>query len=226
MHPAQLTAATPIPAGNPRRVVAWLLLSLALHLLFLLWPMKMELSPLPWQQLRVVLAEQRGDANTAAHPGHKEQAAVLPHPVHPTPRPALRRSPAESPPSIAKAIATTPTPSTEAVAKTAAQGTQEIALEETQEDGEALIVQLQQAMERHFHYPAMAKRHGWQGEVLLSFRLASDGRIVDAHIARSSGYTMLDRAALASLQQVGAIASRLPLARQLELPVIYRLQEG
>lgn len=85
---------------------------------------------------------------------------------------------------------------------------------------------LRQALDEQFRYPPLARKHGWQGEVLLAFTLDTRGTIIDAHIARSSGYTLLDRAALASLQQVGAITSRLPLARQLELPVIYRLQEG
>jgi len=85
---------------------------------------------------------------------------------------------------------------------------------------------LQQALARHFNYPFQARRRGWQGEVTLAFILEADGRVTDIHITSSSGYIMLDRAALKSLENIGRI-KQVPLqALSLELPVIYRLQKG
>ena len=89
-----------------------------------------------------------------------------------------------------------------------------------------LKVTLQQEFARHFSYPSLARRRGWQGEVLLAFRLETDGRIMDAHIARSSGYTVLDRAALAALGKIKRIETKTPRSVAMQLPVIYRLQEG
>lgn len=87
-----------------------------------------------------------------------------------------------------------------------------------------LRVTLQQALARHFSYPLLARRRGWQGEVLLAFRLQSDGRIIDARIARSSGYGVLDRAALDALGKVGRISAGAEYGFAMQLPVIYRLE--
>ncbi|HEX9804009.1 MAG TPA: TonB family protein [Gammaproteobacteria bacterium] len=87
-----------------------------------------------------------------------------------------------------------------------------------------LRVTLQQALARHFSYPLLARRRGWQGEVLLAFRLQSDGRIIDARVARSSGYGVLDRAALDALGKVGRISPGTEYGFAMQLPVIYRLE--
>lgn len=82
---------------------------------------------------------------------------------------------------------------------------------------------------RHFHYPAIAQRRGWQGIVLLGFRVSMDGNIEAIHIARSSGHTLLDRAAIGALGKVQRIMlddHTLPQALDLQLPVIYRLENS
>ncbi len=88
----------------------------------------------------------------------------------------------------------------------------------------AMKLQMQDELARHFLYPPLARKRGWQGEVLLAFRLESDGSILDARIARSSGYGMLDRAALDSLGRVGRLHHPPPRGIAMELPVIYRLE--
>lgn len=45
-------------------------------------------------------------------------------------------------------------------------------------------------------YPAEARRNGWEGTVILSLTIAADGSLHSAEIHQSSGYTLLDRAAL------------------------------
>lgn len=87
----------------------------------------------------------------------------------------------------------------------------------------SLKVTLQQEIARHFTYPLLARKHGWQGEVLLAFRLEADGRIINARIARSSGYEILDRAALTALGKVKRINSGSG-GFAMQLPVIYRLE--
>lgn len=77
---------------------------------------------------------------------------------------------------------------------------------------------------RHFSYPLLARRRGWQGEVLLAFQLAADGRIHDARIARSSGHGVLDRAALKALERVAPLKHNSPAGITLKIPVIYRLE--
>lgn len=90
---------------------------------------------------------------------------------------------------------------------------------------------LRDALAKHFIYPGLAQRRGWQGVVTLAFRISPQGLIEDIRIAASSGHGVLDRAAFEALGRVGAVdheavgvAWREPL--QMQLPVIYALIEG
>jgi protein TonB len=44
-------------------------------------------------------------------------------------------------------------------------------------------------------YPPLARRRGWEGDVLLRVRVAADGRPREVVVERSSGRSLLDRAA-------------------------------
>jgi protein TonB len=83
---------------------------------------------------------------------------------------------------------------------------------------------------RYFDYPAVARQRGWQGAVLVAFRVESDGRLDMIHVAHSSGYAVLDDSALNSLNRLGRLAeaSTWPNVRgmDMQLPVIYRLVEN
>ncbi len=78
-------------------------------------------------------------------------------------------------------------------------------------------------------YPAIARRKGWQGVVILALHIESDGLISDLHVNETSGYAALDQAAMKSLQ----LAS-IPGARQwlhghsidLLIPIEYRLLDS
>ncbi|MFO7592712.1 MAG: energy transducer TonB [Pseudomonadota bacterium] len=87
-----------------------------------------------------------------------------------------------------------------------------------------LLGRIRLALAEHFRYPLQARRLGRQGEVVLAFRLESDGRILDARIASSSGYGVLDRAALEALDKVKGIRHEGHRSINLQLPVIYRLE--
>ncbi len=62
----------------------------------------------------------------------------------------------------------------------------------------------------------------------LKFTVQSDGRLTDVRIIQSSGYKLLDSAALQTLQGVGnlpeAVAWMNGQTLDVELPVIYRLR--
>jgi protein TonB len=85
---------------------------------------------------------------------------------------------------------------------------------------------LQQELSRHFRYPLLARRRGWQGEVRLAFSLDQHGSIIHARVARGSGHRALDRAALEALGKVAAIDVDLSRELSFELPVIYKLSGG
>jgi periplasmic protein TonB len=57
------------------------------------------------------------------------------------------------------------------------------------------------------NYPAIARRRGWQGSVLLTFQLSPEGMARDIVVARSSGHEMLDEAAMANAKESRFTAS-------------------
>ena len=78
-------------------------------------------------------------------------------------------------------------------------------------------------------YPAIARRKGWQGVVKLELHIEADGSITGLQLDETSGYAVLDRAALQCLQ-----AANIPDATQwlrgkpadIIVPVEYRLVDG
>jgi len=65
--------------------------------------------------------------------------------------------------------------------------------------------QLHNDFARHFNYPYLAQRRNWQGKVRLGLRVEANGRLSHIHIIISSGYRVLDQAALDSLRQIAVI---------------------
>lgn len=49
-------------------------------------------------------------------------------------------------------------------------------------------------------YPALARRRGWQGATLVAVEVSADGSVVAVEVATSSGYGVLDRAALRAVR--------------------------
>jgi protein TonB len=93
-----------------------------------------------------------------------------------------------------------------------------------------LYAELVDAIARHFHYPTLARQRGWQGMVSLSVHIAPDGSLRQIAILHSSGYRVLDHAALRSLEQVTGLpaVARWQIARGFDMvvPVEYRLIDG
>jgi len=75
---------------------------------------------------------------------------------------------------------------------------------------------------KNVSYPALARRMGWQGKVVLSFNIQTNGSIKDPQVARGSGYEILDQNALESLKE-SAPFPRPPVEAQIMIPVVYRL---
>jgi len=80
------------------------------------------------------------------------------------------------------------------------------------------------------HYPGMAIRHSWEGQVNLGIRVLASGKLTNIHVIDSSGFSVLDNAAMKSVVHVAA----LPEARQwlqgrdidVILPIIYKLTDS
>ncbi len=93
-----------------------------------------------------------------------------------------------------------------------------------------LRLRVAEALNRYFTYPLLARQHNFEGTVILTYRIEADGRLDGIAVARSSGYALLDRAAVADLRRVPPLADAVSSlhggAMEDKLPVIYRLRDN
>ncbi len=86
---------------------------------------------------------------------------------------------------------------------------------------------LSSELSRYFYYPKIAQRRHWQGQVLLEFIIMSDGNISQIQVSKSSGYEVLDNAAINALNKIEeheyfALALNGHNIKQI-LPITYKL---
>jgi periplasmic protein TonB len=72
-------------------------------------------------------------------------------------------------------------------------------------------------------YPPEAIRQGLEGEVVVVLDLGEDGRILQAAVASSSGYALLDEAAVRAAQHLGSLGPSLA-NKSILLPVRFRIR--
>jgi protein TonB len=88
--------------------------------------------------------------------------------------------------------------------------------------------ELLRALLPYFEYPPVARRRGWQGRVRIGLLVKADGHLSGVQLLESSGYALLDKAAMKNVNQLRNV----PAATQwldgrdldLVLPVTYRLE--
>lgn len=80
-----------------------------------------------------------------------------------------------------------------------------------------------QASTPHPAYPLLARRQGWQGTAMVELHVRADGLPESVRLLESSGFQLLDAAALETLEQ-WQLASAPQLATQrIVVPVVFRL---
>jgi len=97
----------------------------------------------------------------------------------------------------------------------------------TKADGETISKILNTEIAKYFYYPKAAQRREWQGKVVLRFIIQASGNIKQVQVAESSGYAILDNAAMKALKKIDTrkdfiVALNGQNIDQL-LPVIYQL---
>lgn len=80
----------------------------------------------------------------------------------------------------------------------------------------------QRKLSEHLFYPPEAVARGLEGEVRVIVKLNADGGVDEVSIAASSGYPILDNAAVKAAYAMGRLTGA--SSRELILPVIFRLQ--
>lgn len=78
-------------------------------------------------------------------------------------------------------------------------------------------------------YPEQARRSGWEGTVVLSIQILPNGRPGDVSVYRSSGYEVLDDAAVDAVRQWRFIPARerssgQSIACRTTMPVVFKLR--
>lgn len=76
---------------------------------------------------------------------------------------------------------------------------------------------------RNVTYPDAARRMGWEGRVVLSFIIMSNGHVRDFKVIQSSGFKMLDSKAIETVKETAPFP-RPPDEAYIVIPITYRLQ--
>lgn len=75
---------------------------------------------------------------------------------------------------------------------------------------------------KHLIYPAFAKKMGWEGKVITSFIVSSDGCAKNVKVSKSSGYEILDENAIKAITDASPFPKP-PVEAQIIIPILYRL---
>ncbi len=77
-------------------------------------------------------------------------------------------------------------------------------------------------------YPTLAKRRGWQGNVLLAVEVLQDGTPGEIQVAKSSGRAVLDNAAIKAVRRwlfEPARRADLPIRTTMNLSIVFKLEQ-
>ncbi|MGB5259818.1 MAG: energy transducer TonB [Gammaproteobacteria bacterium] len=100
---------------------------------------------------------------------------------------------------------------------------------DSQDTMNSLRAAIYSALQARFTYPRRARLHGWEGTVVVSLHIMSDGQLSDIQVVDSSGIAVLDRAALRSLSQISlpqVVAWLNGHEIDMLIPVEYRLTDS
>lgn len=78
-------------------------------------------------------------------------------------------------------------------------------IKNTEIKGALIRKKLSAFVERNFRYPRFAVKRGWEGTVELGLRVEANGRLSNVRIVKTSGYSILDEAALTTLTETDYI---------------------
>lgn len=84
------------------------------------------------------------------------------------------------------------------------------------------FIWIRDAIQHAIAYPQAARRNGWEGKVVVAFRLLSDGSVRDVRIVQGSGHPVLDRGAIDAVRNASPFP-RSPVDAEVITPVVYRL---
>jgi protein TonB len=135
-----------------------------------------------------------------------------------TTAPAVETAPAKNAASTAESAPTrNAAPAAVVEASPGADNTQADALA-------AYRKQLAELFARRQEYPRLAAMRGWEGEVRLRLRVARKGNLLAVVLDRSSGHDVLDRHALAMIEDMASLPALPGALAQEEIQVVVPIQ--
>jgi protein TonB len=81
---------------------------------------------------------------------------------------------------------------------------------------------IRSVIQRGVSYPALARRMGWEGRVIVAFRILSNGSVRDIRVVEGSGHAVLDRSAVEAVRSASPFPP-LPAPAEVVTPVVYKL---
>ena len=91
---------------------------------------------------------------------------------------------------------------------------------------EAQFFIISKLVREHIEYPYLARRMGWEGEVLLFFRLTPTGEVEEIKVLKSSGFEVLDKSAVNAVKRASKHFPRPKQIVLIKLPIQFKLEGG
>jgi TonB family C-terminal domain len=91
---------------------------------------------------------------------------------------------------------------------------------------EAQFSIISKLVREHLEYPYLARRMGWEGEVLLFFRLTPTGEVEEIKVLKSSGFEVLDKSAVNAVKRASKHFPRPNQIVLIKLPIQFKLEGG
>jgi protein TonB len=91
---------------------------------------------------------------------------------------------------------------------------------------EAQFSIISKLVREHLEYPYLARRMGWEGEVLLFFRLNPTGEVEEIKVLKSSGFEVLDKSAVNAVKRASKHFPRPKQIVLIKLPIQFKLEKG
>jgi protein TonB len=91
---------------------------------------------------------------------------------------------------------------------------------------EAQFSTISKLVREHLEYPYLARRMGWEGEVLLFFRLNPTGEVEELKVLKSSGFEVLDKSAVNAVKRASKHFPRPKQIVLIKLPIQFKLEVG
>ncbi len=85
------------------------------------------------------------------------------------------------------------------------------------------LARIRERIARALLYPAVARRKGWQGCVIVMFTLRPNGGVTDVRVGTSSGFEVLDRSAISAVLSAAPFPASGEEVR-ITTPVAFRLE--